>query len=369
MTRRPMNHELIAFRATEMPAAAEAPLWIMYAPAGKHEISAKLAGRQKRLRVIVDAKTAMSLQRDLTARLAQDGPKPFFDFHHEGRDAAAYPLEFQWLEPGGAKPGGVYVKVSWTDKGSAAVTCAAGHMPAVRYFSPRANYDAGTERITGLMPEDTGNAAGGIVSDPAFVKISPLTAAKAAQADQQQNNEKDTDTSMKIEMLAALAAAGLLTEAEAAQDNAHELVASRAAAMKKSQAPADNSAEITAMRAELDATRNEMAAIKDRAADKFVGDLVASGRIPAKAEGIKKVWKQSHLADAAQAEKDAKELTAAKALNPAPLTEDDTSGGAASAVNWEAVTATAHGLVASKACPDFTTAFDQARSAALTAAK
>jgi len=158
-----MKTELVAAFSQEIHG--NAPEWIMFAPAGKHNISAKVNGRPSKVTVTVDPAAATALQSDLEARKASGGSQPFFDLHHDAREASAYPEEFQWREDG------IWARVRWTPAGLAATKAdpEAGILPSVRYFSPRCAIANG--RIVGLMDAATGNAAGGLVSDPAFTQI------------------------------------------------------------------------------------------------------------------------------------------------------------------------------------------------------
>ena len=158
-----MTTELIAAFTAEIHG--NAPEWIMFAPAGRHNISAKVNGRPSKVSVTVDPAAATALQSDLEARKASGGSQPFFDLHHDAREASAYPEEFEWREDG------IWARVRWTPAGLAATKAdpEAGILPSVRYFSPRCAIANG--RIVGLMDAASGNAAGGLVSDPAFTQI------------------------------------------------------------------------------------------------------------------------------------------------------------------------------------------------------
>jgi len=352
-------NELICFHATELPSSGKPPEWIMYAPAGENRITAHLDGKMRKLRVTVDKETAEVLQRDLLARRAAGGPQPFFDFHHEGKDAAGYPQEFTW-----DNTRGVLCRTEWSPAGAAAITCAKGQRPAIRYFSPRAGYDDEAERITGLMPEETGNAAGGLVSDPAFTRISPLTAAKAAAqaADQTKQTEDMTKPN-----LAAFVAAGLLTQVEADNDNALELLATRAKELKDKAHTPDkpDDSKVTELTASVASLQTELKAAKQRAGTKFVKELCASGKIPPAAEKLKARWLKDYMEDPDAAEEAAKELTATKALNPNPLTDDTdiAATGTANAPDPDRVLAKANELVASKAYPNLEAAWNAAVNA------
>lgn len=337
------------------PDAAMAPDWIMYVPGGRSEIAAHLDGRREVLTVTADRETAEVLQRDLSARRAAGGPQPYFDFDHQSGRRSGAPQEFAWRD--GDKPG-VYARVKWTTAGAQAVTAAAGQEPDYTHFSPRANFDDKTGRILGLMPGDRGNAAGGLVNDPAFERISAvaLTAAKAAQAAEHQN-----ETPMSKEVMATLAKAGLLSDEEAKAANAHELLASRVNALKTTPAKTGDETETTELKASLATMKTELAAMKATAADGFVRELTASGKIPPRAEGIKTMWRNAHLANPAQAETDAKELTASKALGEAMTDDNDTGGdGGDAPLNGPAVTARAQELLANKAASTPAAAWEQA---------
>jgi len=146
-----MKHELVAAFATN-EITGTAPDWIMFAPAGKQSIQAKLDGKPSRLTITVDADGASALQRDLEARKADGGPQPFFDLHHDAREAAAYPQEFEWREGSG-----IWARVIWTPMGLEATKCDPpnGILPSVRYFSPRCAVVRG--RIVGLLDSSSGN--------------------------------------------------------------------------------------------------------------------------------------------------------------------------------------------------------------------
>ena len=314
-----MKKELVAaFASNEITGTA--PDWIMFAPAGKQQIQAKLDGKPSRLTITVDAEGAAALQRDLEARKAEGGPQPFFDLHHDAREAAAYPQEFEWREGSG-----IWARVIWTPMGLEATKCdpSNGILPSVRYFSPRCAVVRG--RIAGLLDSSSGNAAGGLVSDPAFEKIAPLVAAKTQT--QQDNMDKKRlmkalgkaedaemeDEDLMIELEAACGAYMKGKDMEAGMaKKMDELTASKAVV----------ESEVANLRSELQAARAELGKAKEAEADSFVRELVASGKIPAKAQGTQKVWRSSYLADAASAIEASKELQAAHALDGKRITDD-----------------------------------------------
>lgn len=102
----------------------EAPQELQYMPPGTHRINARRAGQPVSLDITVDPGTAETLNAFLQAQIAKaaDGSddRPFFDFNHEDREAAAWPIEFYWA---GNDPitGGVRAKVEWSGAGKTAI--------------------------------------------------------------------------------------------------------------------------------------------------------------------------------------------------------------------------------------------------------
>lgn len=326
-----MKKELVAaFASNEITGTA--PDWIMFAPAGTHEIDAKLDGKPSRVKVTVDKAGAVALQRDLEARRAEGGPQPFFDLHHDARDATAYPQEFAWRTfiVNGEEREGIGARVIWTPRGLEATKSdpSNGILPSVRYFSPRCAVVRG--RIAGLLDSSSGNAAGGLVSDPAFERIAPLVAAKQTtptnmddiykkrlmKALGKSEEEEMDEDAMVMEIEAAYQAKKKLAEMEAANMPKPEEVKEMAAA--KAVVESENAN----LKAELEAARTEIAKGREERADSFVRELVASGKIPAKASGTQKVWRSSYLADAEAALEASKELSAALAPDGKRITDD-----------------------------------------------
>lgn len=144
------------------------PANIQYMPPGVHRINASRGGKPVTLDIAVDASTAETLNAFLQERLtnAADGSddRPFFDFNHEDREAAAWPTEFYWA---GDDPqtGGVRAKVEWSGAGQTAITD-----KTFRRFSPTFIPDA-EGRVTGSETN-----MGGLVNRAAFKTIQPLFA-------------------------------------------------------------------------------------------------------------------------------------------------------------------------------------------------
>ncbi len=291
-----MKTELIAAFSQEI--LGNAPEWIMFAPAGRHNISAKVNGRPSKVTVTVDPAAATALQSDLEARKASGGSQPFFDLHHDAREASAYPEEFEWREDG------IWARVTWTPAGLAATKAdpEAGILPSVRYFSPRCAIANG--RIVGLMDASTGNAAGGLVSDPAFTQIA-LVASLTPNPDNIMDPMKARMRKMLgIEDGVEMEDEELMSKLEAAMCGATkktDMMAAKVSDLEASKAAAET--ELATLKSELEAARAE-------AAESFVSELVASHKIAPKAEKMKQSLKKLFLANPAEARDFASELVA-----------------------------------------------------------
>ena len=299
-----MKTELIAAFSQEIHG--NAPEWIMYAPAGRNNISAKVDGKPSRVTITVEEDAAIALQSDLEARKAKGGPQPYFDFHHDGREASAYPKEFQWRKDG------VWARVKWTHAGIAATKADPenGIAASVPYFSPRCAIANG--RIVGLMDASTGNAAGGLVSDPAFERITPAALVASLTPTPKIMDKKrlmkmagyaddleDVDEMELMSKLEAMCGGGGKKDMKAAKA-IEDLAAAKATV----------ESERDAIKVELEAARTELEAARTEAAESFVSELVASGKVPPKADKQKAVLRKAFLANPTEAREYASELAA-----------------------------------------------------------
>jgi outer membrane murein-binding lipoprotein Lpp len=340
-----MKTELIAAFSQEI--LGNAPEWIMFAPAGRHNISAKVNGRPSKVTVTVDPAAAQALQSDLEARKASGGSQPFFDLHHDAREASAYPEEFQWREDG------IWARVRWTPAGLAATKAdpEAGILPSVRYFSPRCAIANG--RIIGLMDAATGNAAGGLVSDPAFTQIA-LVASLTPNPDNIMDPMKARMRKMLgIEDGVEMEDEELMSKLEAAMCGATkktDMMAAKVSDLEASKAAAET--ELAAIKSELEAARAE-------AAESFVSELVASHKIAPKAEKMKQSLKKLFLANPAEARDFASELVAS---NPGAerITDEGNAKSASEADKGSLRQAKASEILAAKAAPTFEAAWESA---------
>ena len=346
-----MKTELVAAFSQEI--LGNAPEWIMFAPAGRHNISAKVNGRPSKVSVTVDPAAATALQSDLEARKASGGSQPFFDLHHDAREASAYPEEFEWREDG------IWARVTWTPAGLAATKAdpEAGILPSVRYFSPRCAIANG--RIVGLMDAASGNAAGGLVSDPAFTQIALVASLTptpkimdkkrlmkmAGYAD----DLEDVDEMELMSKLEAMCGATKKLDAGMMPEKLMKMEAAKASA----------ESERDAIKAELAAAQTELEAARAEAAESFVSELVASHKIAPKAEKMKQSLKKLFLANPAEARDFASELVAS---NPGAerITDEGNGKSASEADKGSLRQAKASEILASKAAPTFEAAWESA---------
>jgi hypothetical protein len=343
---------------TELTAAfsqaiqGNAPEWIMFAPAGKHSISAKVDGRPSRVTVTVDEAAAKALQSDLEARKATPGSQPFFDLHHDAREASAYPEEFQWREDG------IWARVRWTPAGLAATKADPenGILPSVRYFSPRCAIAGG--RIVGLLEASRGNAAGGLVSDPAFQKIALV--ASLTPTPKIMDKKRLMKMAGYADDLEDVDEMELMSKLEAMCGGAKKKDMSAARITELEAAKAFAESDRDAIKAELEAMRTEVEAARTQAADAFVQSLEASGKIPPRSEARKAFLRKSYLADPEGTKAYAAELTASNPGSERLTDEGQGDKSEASADKGTLRSAKANELLAAKAAPTFEAAWETA---------
>lgn len=289
-----------------------APDEIVYLPEGTFEITPSVNGKPKKLKIEIDGEIEAAFQRDLDARLSAS-PRPTLDFGHEEGRASAIPKSFRY-EPGR----GLVLALDWTGSGREAI-----EGRDYSYFSPTFLFlkaGDGLVRPSGLAK--TG-AIGGLVNNPAFRQIERIAA--------EDKTEDHTNNQNEMEILAKCK---LLTDHEAAKDNAEELATARVAAFraapKEEVAKAADSlrdtiakasdmtleelgiaadADIEAMAKALGTIitdtakqKAEAAEAKAKAAKAFVEDGVKEGKILAKNEAQHEFWEGRYLADADKAE-------------------------------------------------------------------
>jgi phage I-like protein len=151
---------------TRIAADQSVPEEIQWMPPGKHRITAMQADRPVTREILVDARTATTMEgllQELRTRAANgEEDRPYLDFNHDDREASGHVMSFFW---GGDDPvtGGVRARVQWTEPGRTALT---GR--AYRRFSPSFFVNANGE-VTGAPLN-----MGGLVNKAAFKTIAPI---------------------------------------------------------------------------------------------------------------------------------------------------------------------------------------------------
>lgn len=294
----------------------------MYFPEGEHNICATVNGKPKKVTVKIDSGVLASFQKGLEDRLERKGVRPILDFDHKGKgDASALPKAFRY-EPGV----GLFLDVEWTSAGRSSI-----EGKNYSYFSP--DFLLGADGVPTGIPMR--GPVGSLVNDPAFETIERIAASEA-------DDLKPTN----IDTMSILKNIGLLSENEAAKEDAETVAAARVKALKEEPATVaanavkevqdtiraavksvDADADAVGVSAALaeDATPETLGktfgslivacaqSLKDAAdakveaakatAQASVDALVAAGKIPAQNEEIKEFWVKQFINDAEGAEK------------------------------------------------------------------
>jgi len=248
------------------------PSDLQYMPPGRHRIRASRAGKPVSVEVLVSAATAAVLQAFLAAKLAAAAEgredRPFFDFNHEDREAAAWPTEFYWA---GEDPqsGGVRARVEWSEPGKRAV-----EGRGFRRFSPTFHLDA-SGQVTGSEIN-----MGGLVNRAAFKRIAPLFAA---------GPEVDTAPEPKPmqTLVSTLRSLGLV----------------EAAATEEADLVTQVSRSVSALRTQVSDLQTSLATQARQRAESLVDGAVRAGRIPAKDTESRGFWVDALIRDEAKAVK------------------------------------------------------------------
>ena len=297
-----MTGEVIsaAFAAPLFEAGSKGPKKVIqYLPPGKHEITAKVNGETATREVLVEAGVEKLFQESLDSHKA-DHVTPFIDYLHEGGRASGHPKSFAWDDQRG-----LTLEVEWTENASSAIASR-----ELQYFSPE--FLLSTEgKPLGLHPVN--KAIGGLVSDPAFTSIESIAAKRAAS--------KPTETPTKTPQmdLTKFVELGVVT-AEQAKDpeKASALIAEHVAASRSKDKDNKLKAELVSAQKEKDDALAEVKAMRESAADAFVADAIAAGKIKAKDEDDKTFWRDTYLqnSDVAKAQMDRRSATNADLTKP-----------------------------------------------------
>lgn len=185
--------------ATELPSE---PGRMMYMPAGRHDICCGLGGiAAAAVTIEVGPETAVVLNASLARLNKEFAPqKACFDFEHEGKEAMAWPLSFEWLD---TPAPGIYATAEFSSLGKEYV-----QGKVVRAFSGSFFSDAKLPKRASVVkgktyqpkPGERGSVenparvigldfpyAGTLTNNPAFHANAPLwaTAVKAEPGEEQ----------------------------------------------------------------------------------------------------------------------------------------------------------------------------------------
>jgi phage I-like protein len=307
MTRAAQESQAVqAVLTTQLAQDDAVPADIQYMPPGKHRIRASRSGNPVTLDITVDPSTATTLNTFLQAQLAKASTgsedRPFFDFNHEDREAAAWPTQFYWA---GDDPltGGVRAKVEWSGAGKTAI-----EQKTFRRFSPT------------FIPNEHGHVIGsetnmgGLVNRAAFKSIQPLF---AREADSGATAITRGSPSFMKTLLDTLKEHQLIESTELSE--AETLIAVKASLDRLQGEKATYLERISALESE------QAAAVKARATSQ-VEAAVQAGRIPPADTEAKAFWTDALMRDEAKAVKALEALPANPVLQPVTAGSDPKAG-------------------------------------------
>ena len=192
------HKRLIHALSADSNADAPLPDSLEWMPAGDHVVHCTVDGEPAEVAVTcTDADAARldaQLQRQLALASEGKASRPFIDFDHEGKEAAAIPVQFFWQD-------GIRLKVEWTTEGAEAL-----RGRSYSYFSPE--FILGDDKHPSELPEV--GPIGALVNTPAFQDIERLAAAKS---NPEGSASKHQGKSMQL-LMAALAEAKLIPSAK-----------------------------------------------------------------------------------------------------------------------------------------------------------
>lgn len=300
-----------ALVTTVLQNEGKAPMALLWAPKGEHEIFCSVNGQPGSRVVKVTPECVERLNADLEKKLAGN-VKPVGLYDHQPGPAAYRPKRFLWDEDKGV----VLELEGWTQKGRQDVE--GGNYG---YHSPKFRRDAATGEILGLIPDVA--EVGSLVNDPAFDEIERIAASRGRGAREENANnsvnnseniahfqavesdagrgddvedqrpEGPDSTQNKNMDINKLKECGLLTADEAAADNAEAVALERIISlMERAKEAAD---ELEAGKQELETYRKQAEEARQREEERAASDVeeaVAAGKIAPRDEAGKAFWKR-----------------------------------------------------------------------------
>lgn len=230
------------------------PEQIVWMPAGTHAINAHtVGGGTFSGQIVCDEQACRAISASF-AKITATGARVWLDFDHDDGEASAWVKGFSW-DPAR----GILASVEWSAKGADALRGKAYYS-----FSPAFAAEKDTGRIVSLL---SGHAAGGLVNAPAFKAMPALIAARLSDfsATRQPNpapgGQTEHQKTMNELLLKILAALKVSAPANASESDLVALVAKSI--------PADPSAEISALKKQLDDANTAAVAAKKASDDKI----------------------------------------------------------------------------------------------------
>lgn len=264
----------------------EAPVELQYMPPGTHRINASRNGKPVTLDITVDASTAdrlnQFLQEQLTKATEGNDDRPFFDFNHEDREAAAWPTEFYWAGDD-IKTGGVRAKIEWSGAGEKAIK-----EKTFRRFSPT------------FVPDEAGHVIGsetnmgGLVNRAAFKSIAPLFAKGETPGTQISRSASSSESSVIIHPQSAIMTI---------KSKLHSLKIIDSVEASEADIVTAIEAKFTQLETENQELKNRIEALDVARATAHVEAAVTAGRIAPKDDESKAFWQDALIRDEAKAVK------------------------------------------------------------------
>lgn len=167
-----------------------APNDFEYMPAGSHTICCTVNGEAREITVVCDESCAEIFQASLDAVNAAydrgEMSRPFVDFDHENKEAAAFPKRFFWKD-------GLRLEVEWTAAGRQAV-----EEKRYNYCSPMFLIDDDGK----LMGVNYPGSIAALVNVPAFQSIQKISAkltnsTQTKESDMSENKNEELEKQLK----------------------------------------------------------------------------------------------------------------------------------------------------------------------------
>lgn len=276
------HKRLIHALSADSNADTPLPDSLEWMPAGDHVVHCTVDGEPAEVSVSCTDVDAQRLDAQLQEHLAlaSEGKasRPFIDFDHEGKEAAAIPVQFFWQD-------GIRLKVEWTTEGAEAL-----RGRSYSYFSPE--FILGDDKHPSALPEV--GPIGALVNTPAFQDIERLAAARSKPEGNASNHK---ETSME-KLMAALAEAKLIPSAKLDDETAATQL--KASLAKCAEDTGDEmkkkDEEIAALKASVAALQATVDAQLKSAAESMVKEAVDCGKVKDDAT-LKAKWVDAILKD------------------------------------------------------------------------